>query len=188
MTWRFIPRKAPWYGGFWKRLIGLTKSCLEKVLGKAHINLLMLQTMVVEIEAILNDRPLTYVSSDIDDPQPLTPSHLLYGRKIVTLPHELITDELEDPDYGDTSEIRQRAKIQAHLLGNFRTRWRHEYLTSLHEFHKASGNNSQQVRVGDVVLVHDEGPRVNWRLAVVKNLMTGGDSLVQAAEIHRKNK
>ena len=39
-----------------------------------------LQTLVVEIEAVLNDRPLTYLSADIDDPEPLTPSHLLYGR------------------------------------------------------------------------------------------------------------
>ena len=46
-----------------------------------------LQTLVVEIEAVLNDRPLTYLSADIDDPEPLTPSHLLYGRRITALPH-----------------------------------------------------------------------------------------------------
>lgn len=80
------PQKGPLIGGFWERLIGLTKSCIKKVLGRTHINLVTLQSIVVEIEAILNDRPLTHVSSDINDPHPLTPSDILYGRKIVTLP------------------------------------------------------------------------------------------------------
>ena len=92
-------------------------------------------------------------------------------------------DELEDPDYGSTSDIKRQAKTQAHLIRNFQTRWKHEYLTSLREFHRASGNNSQQVKVGDVVLIHDEGPRISWRLAVIKNLITGGDGLVRAADI-----
>ena len=80
VTWRFIPKQAPWYGGFWERLIGLTKMCLKNVLGGAHITSLMLETLVVEIKALMNDRPLTYVSSDIQDAGPLTSAHLLYGR------------------------------------------------------------------------------------------------------------
>jgi hypothetical protein len=47
-------RGAPWFGGFWERLIGLTKTALKKVLGRASVNLVTLQTLVVEIEAILN--------------------------------------------------------------------------------------------------------------------------------------
>jgi len=39
------------------------------------------QTIVAEIESILNNRPLTYVNSDVKDPQPLTQSHLFYGSK-----------------------------------------------------------------------------------------------------------
>ena len=35
VEWRFIPKKAPWFGGFWERLIGLTKTTLKKVLGRA---------------------------------------------------------------------------------------------------------------------------------------------------------
>ena len=85
VVWKFIPKKAPWFGGFWERMIGLTKNCLKKVLGRFHISLPVLQTMVVEIEAVLNNRPLTYTSSDVDNPQPLTPAYLLYGRKIARL-------------------------------------------------------------------------------------------------------
>lgn len=94
IEWKFIPKRAPWYGGFWERLIGLTKLSLKKVLGKTNISLEELQTILTEIEAVLNDRPLTYPSSELDDEHPLTPSHLLYGRKITTLPYYTYDDNV----------------------------------------------------------------------------------------------
>ena len=97
--WQFIPKRAPWYGGFWERLIGLTKTTLKKVLGRTFISLINLQTIVVEIEAILNDHPLTYTSTDLNHPEPLCLSHLLYGRRIVSLPYPLDSEDPKDPDY-----------------------------------------------------------------------------------------
>ena len=86
LSWQFIPKRAPWFGGFWERLIRLTKMAIKKVLGRRHVSLPTLETVIVEIEAILNDRPLTYVSSELMGPDPLTPSHLLHGRRITCLP------------------------------------------------------------------------------------------------------
>ena len=77
INWKFIPKRAPWFGGFWERLIGLTKLTLKKMLGRTFTTLPILQTLIFEVEAVLNDRPLTYLSSDIKDPQPLTPSDLI---------------------------------------------------------------------------------------------------------------
>ena len=161
VTWKFIPKRAPWFGGYWERLIGLTKATLKKVLGRAHISLPMLQTLVVEVEATLNDRPLTYLSEDLRDPQPLTPSSLLYGRRITALPYRTVTEEdIQDPDYGNSeSQMRRSTKKLSLLLKHFQGRWKHEYLTSLREFHKSQGSNHQRVKVGDVVQIHDEGPR-----------------------------
>ncbi|XP_065895951.1 uncharacterized protein [Dysidea avara] len=48
-SWRFIPKRAPWYGGFWERLIGLTKIAIKKVLGRRHVPLSTLETIIVEI-------------------------------------------------------------------------------------------------------------------------------------------
>ena len=81
IQWIFIPKRvrASWYGSFWERLIGLTKSVLKKVLGRSFITFETLQTLAVEIDAALNDHPLTYLPTDMNDPEPLTPSHLLYG-------------------------------------------------------------------------------------------------------------
>ena len=118
VKWKFIPKRAPWYVGFWERLIGLTKTALKKMLGRASINLITLQTIIVETEAILNDRPLTYISPDFEDQEPPTPSHLLYGRRITTLPHPSTdTDEVTDPDYGDDARLRKHA-ARVVLLSN----------------------------------------------------------------------
>ena len=187
VEWQFIPKRAPWFGGFWERLVGLSKIALKKTLGRAFITLLELLTLTVEIEGILNDRPLTYVSSDLQDDEPLTPSHLLYGRRITSLPYPAIDEEEQvDPNYGDDSEIRRRNKLQAAILQRFWSRWRHEYLTSLREFHRISGNNHQTIKVGDIVLVHDDKPRYSWKLAIIEQLIRGNDGLVRAANIRTK--
>jgi len=95
VIWKFIPKKAPWYGGYWKRLVGLTKAALKSVLGSAYISLQMLQTLVVEVEATLNDRLLTYLqlSDDLRDLEPQTPLYLLCSRRITALPHRVVTEE-----------------------------------------------------------------------------------------------
>ena len=159
VLWHFIPKHAPWYGGWWERLISLTKMSLKKVLGRSRVNLPVLQTLVVEVEATLNDRPLTYVSPEFNDAEPLTPAHLLLGHRTMSLPHQEVREEnLQDLTYGDSININRQAQLQAYLLGQFRSRWRHEYLTSLREHHRATEINTQTIKTGDTVLVHDELP------------------------------
>ena len=188
VTWQFIPKRAPWYGGYWERLVGLTKQALKKTLGRSFVTLPILETIVVEVEATLNDRPLTYVSADVADVEPLTPAHLLYGRRMTSLPHSDFED-LEDPDYGASdAQMRKRLTNHARLLLHFQNRWKREYLTSLREFHKASGMNMQNVEVGDVVLIHDDGPRLQWRLGIVDSLLQGNDGLVRAVNVRTNNR
>ena len=184
VTWRFIPKRAPWYGGFWERMVGLTKQAIKRTLGRAFVTLQQLETIATEIEAMLNDRPLTYVSSDLSDPEPLTPSHLLFGRRIRQVPHVLNKpEELEDPTYVSGSDIRERVNKHSVLIEKFWNRWKTEYLTSLREFNKTCGHNDAAIKVGDVVIVHDEKPRMQWKLALVDELIKGGDDLVRAAHI-----
>ncbi|PFX23152.1 hypothetical protein AWC38_SpisGene12298 [Stylophora pistillata] len=174
-------------GGFWERLIGLTKKAVRKTLGRASVTFVELQTPVVEIKATLNDRPITYVSSHIGDEEPLTPSHLLYGRRITSLPFDygITSEDLTDPGHmlGNGSDMRRRAKMQGLILQRFWNRWRHEYLTSLHEFHSTTGTNNQSIKKGEVVLVHDDTHRLTWKLAVIDSLIEGADGLVRAANI-----
>ena len=87
------------------------------MLGRTYVTLSSLQTIIVEIEAHLNHRPLTYVSSDLNEPEPLTPSQFLYGRLIDTVPHSANTeDKIIDDDlalnYTAPSVRRRRPKHQ----------------------------------------------------------------------------
>ena len=124
-------------------MIGLTKGALKNTLGGAHVSLIVLETLVVEIEAVLNDRPLMYTPSELEEMDPLSPAHLVYGRRVTSLPYEsLDEDELDDPNFGDSLSIKRRAKQQALTLQHFRSRWRHEYLTSLREYHKTTATNT----------------------------------------------
>jgi hypothetical protein len=182
--WHFIPKRAPWYGGWWERLIGLTKSALKKVLGRSLVNMETLRTVVTEIEAMLNDRPLTQLSSCSNDLEPLTPSHLVYGRRITSLPYNDIAIYTENQiGREDGSLYRKRVKQKNEVLNQFWKRWRTEYLTALRESHKLTGTTLQSIAVGDVVQIHDECPRSQWKLGVVQELITGRDGLTRAAHV-----
>jgi len=93
VEWQFIPKRVPWFDGIWERLIRMTKMALKKILGRSFTTLDSLQTLIVEIEDIFKNRPLTTVPTDINDPDAITSAHLLYGRRIVCVPyHVTLTD------------------------------------------------------------------------------------------------
>ena len=70
-------------GEVWERLIGSVKRCLRKTVGRSTLTFEEMQTLLVEIECTLNNRPLTYLYDEIGVSQPLTPADLIYGRQIV---------------------------------------------------------------------------------------------------------
>ena len=102
--------KAPWWGGIFERLIKLVKKCLRKIIGQAKFSYDELNTALVEVKAILNSHPLTYVSFD-DSEEPLTPSHLLVGCRLLSLPDDLcyIVDN-DDDEFTATDDTLQKSK------------------------------------------------------------------------------
>ena len=68
---------APWQGGFYERLVSTIKRCLRTAVGRKHFNLKQLITMLAEIEAVPNSRPLTFVFEDFESGFTLTPAHFL---------------------------------------------------------------------------------------------------------------
>lgn len=104
--------------GFFERLIQSTKRCLKKMAGRKKLQYEELLTLLVEIEAILNCRPLSYVSSK-DLEEPLTPSHLMFGRRP---PEHLVSLPQDDEDYTTKPEIRVR--FLSLLLNHFWKRWK----------------------------------------------------------------
>ena len=187
VQWTFIPKRAAWYGGFYERLIGVTKTAVKKVLGRSMLTFDELQTVVTEIEAVINDRPLTFLSSQVDDLEPITPSHFLHGRVLTTLPSEHYDlEELDDPSFYPPSTMQRRIILMAKLQREFWQRWSHEYLAALRERDKLTGIGCtvNQIRVGDVVLIHDDTlPRLKWRKGRVEKLTFGNDGLVRSVSL-----
>ncbi|XP_052212129.1 uncharacterized protein LOC127831175 [Dreissena polymorpha] len=121
--WRFIIKRAPWYGGWWERLIGVTKTSLKKVLGRSYVDYHTLSTVITEIEAVINDRPLTYISTAQSDLQPLPPCHLVSGCRITVLPHSRDVD-LDPQNIITRENISKRPRMEQKLIDDFRCRWR----------------------------------------------------------------
>ena len=111
----------------------MTKNVLKKTLGRSLVTLNELNTLVVEVEAVINDRPITYVPSDVGEPEPLSPSMLARGHNITMLPHRFITkDDIDDLDYGiNASDMQNRLKRLDILYRHCWKRWRSEYLPTL---------------------------------------------------------
>ena len=182
ISWRFIVEKALWWGGFWERLVRSIKRPLKKVIGRTSLSFDELQTLVVEIECLLNARPITYVYDDTEAISfPLTPSHLIYGRRITASPntqhYEVVSTH---------KSLTKRLRHHKQLLERFAKQWRDEYLLSLREnsHPKQRNNRKSNIAVGDIVIVKNERSNRNfWKLAKVVELHAADDGVVRAATI-----
>ena len=180
IKWNFILEKAPWWGGFYERMVQLVKRCLRKTLGNARLDYEELMTVLTEVEGTLNSRPLTHVEPDISE-QPLTPSHLITGRRLATLPHPSEMQEDDDP-----TALQRRQRYLNLLLEHFWKRWIAEYLINLRDFHshRRKTSRSKLVEVGDVVVIHDDNlSRSKWKTGVVEELIQGEDGEVRGVKV-----
>ena len=160
--------------------MGCVKRCLKKVFGNARLAYDELLTVLTEVEATLNSRPLPYGYDNPYEGEVLTRAHLLYGRRLLSLKEE----PREDDDETKTS-YRRRYKYINETLQHFWKRWQREYLTNLRESHDC---NAQAIgkapKVGDVVTVYEEGVKGNgWKMAVVESLIVGKDKEVTGANV-----
>ena len=159
VKWLFNLAKAPWWGGVFERMVRSTKRCLRKTIGQARLSYDELLTAVTEVEAIINSRPLSYLSPD-DLEEPLTPSHLLTGRRVLSLPDNLsYQGEIEDSDFQiSANDLSRRVKHLSNTLNQFWRHWRHEYLVELRESHRHNNSapTGTKIAVGDLVMVHNE--------------------------------
>ena len=112
IRWSFILEKSPWWGGFYERLIGIVKSSLKKVIGKAALDYCEMVTIITEIEACLNSRPLTYLNEDNSDDL-LTPNHFMYGRNIYE------SRDIIDENFNIDSDDMRNQVNHCHYVINF---------------------------------------------------------------------
>lgn len=162
-------------GGVWERIIRSIRKILRALLGQQVISDEMLQTLMSEIQGILNSRPLTPVSSDPKDLDPLTPNHLLLFKASPNLPPGSFCKE-------DVYSKRRWKQVQ-YLTDVFWKRWLKEYLPTLLVREKWI-NPRRCLTSGDLVLICDENvPRGNWPLGKVIEAHHGKDGYVRSAKV-----
>ena len=146
----------------------------------ALLSLDELTTIITEIEAILNSRPLTFTYDDLNEPSPISPSILLTGKLLTSLPDPL-NDE-EQAAVGNIKSATRRLEYRNHLVHVFWLRWRTEYLQELQKTNKKFTPRGNP-KINDVCLVEDSLPKQQWKMAKIEKLITGRDGLTRAAVV-----
>ena len=123
IEWHFNPPAAPHFNGVFERMIKLAKRAIYAILKEADVNDEELQTVFTGADSLLNFRPLTTVSGEVNDETALTPSHFLIGQ---------MGGELA-PDTVDTTAVngRKRWRRVQQLIRRVWSRWMREYLRAV---------------------------------------------------------
>lgn len=164
IQWKFNPPHAPWWGGWWERLIGLVKRLLRRMLGRACLSYEEMVTMLCDCEAIVNARPITYLSDAAAEFAPLTPAMFIQDLREVGVP---------DFDIVERGRLQKRFRYRQKIRDALRQRFRSEYLGAL-SHRVGRQRKTREIRVGDVVLIGDDrSKRVDWPMARVKERIMG---------------
>ncbi|XP_047122980.1 uncharacterized protein LOC124806270 [Hydra vulgaris] len=177
IDWKYIIEAAPWWGCFWERLVQSVKKSLLKVVFRSSIRYDELETILCEIEGLLNSRPITYAYHE-DTEEVFTPSHLMHGRRLIS-PNETKGADLDKLE--SKIQLTKRMKYLKLIRDHFWVRFTSEYLVNLREFHKQGSSKSRSIELGEIVVIHSDIKRYKWRLGKVVSLITGSDNIVRSA-------
>ena len=157
--------RAPWQGGFYERLIGIVKGTLRKMLFKCRISSMQLETILAEIEAVVNNRPLMYLGTTCGESTALTPSLLIQGRNITFTPPFVEWNPLDVP-YLDGNKLVDNYCKLSKVLQHFKTVFHREYIIAIREKHygACAASNRQPIKEGDVMLVETDHFKDFWPL------------------------
>ena len=176
--WIFQPPTASSMSGVWERLVRSAKTVIKAILGVQVVTEPVLQTLLTEVERVLNGRALTANSDDPNDLQPLTPAHFLMQRKSICLP----------PGVFEKADQYRRKWKQVQLLADlFWKRWVHEYLPTLQIRGKWRKTLPNLKRNALVLLVDDNVPRGHWNLGRVLEVYPGPDGMVRTVKVKTKD-
>lgn len=174
VEWRFIPPRAPNFGGLWEAGVKSVKRHLKRVLGETLLKFEEFYTLLTQIEAILNSRPLSPLSTNPEDLNPLTPGHFLILRPLVSL----IDERLIDVKVGRLS----RYQLVQQVVQNFWNRWRKEYLNELQ--YTNGTREPSNIQPGSLVIVKEDNvPPCRWKLARVCSLECDSNNIARVAQI-----
>ncbi|CAK1601299.1 unnamed protein product [Parnassius mnemosyne] len=180
LTWHFQPPYASHFGGLFEASVKSFKHHLHRVVGTRTQTYDEMHTLLCQIEAVLNSRPLCAMSSASTDPLPLTPSHFLIGEPLTALPDVSLLDE-------NPNRLTRWRWIQQSVQ-HFWKRWSREYLHHLQQSSKWLHDRGSAIREGTVVVVCDEHlPPLQWKLARVHAVHPGSDQVTRVVTLKAGN-
>lgn len=187
-SWQFIAPLSPWRGGWWERLIGSCKSALRKSVGRSSLSRIELETVMQEVEACMNSRPLTFVSDEVDGAEPLTPAHFLLGHRGGFFGGRSAAADPSTPEMPvDEKLLSCRFERRKALVDQFFKVWTSQYIRNLPP---SSGGRSQgAVKLGSLVLLEDDrSPRLHWPLGIVEQVFpSAADGVIRTVEVRTKS-
>ena len=175
IEWKFTPPYSPHFGGLYESYVKLVKYHLKRVLMNTSLTWEQYATLLTQVEACINSRPITAMSADMNDVTALTPGHFLIGEPLLGVP---------EPSY---------LHIPANRLSNWQAvqertqrfwkRWQQDYLGSLQQRTKWK-SKIQNLEIGSLVLVKEpNSPPYQWMLGRVVETHPGTDGLVRVVTL-----
>lgn len=175
VEWRFIPPGSPHFGGIWEAGVKSVKYHLRRIVGNHKLSAEEFSTLLCQVEACLNSRPIAGFSSNPDDLSYLTAGHFLIGAPLLALP---------EPSVLDFKENRlTHWKLIRSFIERFWKVWSRDYLHSLQKRYKWR-HESVSIKCGDIVLIKNENlPPAKWELGRILQTHPGKDGLVRVCTV-----
>lgn len=176
ISWKFIPPHSPHMGGLWKANIKSVKTHLRAVTNETLLSFEELYTILTQIEAILNSRPLCPLSSASEELEVLT-GHFLIGTSLLALPEESV---LHIP-----TNRTNRYQLLTQLQQSFWKRWSKEYVTQMQQHNKWKATmRNDEIDIGRLAIIRDENlPPLKWRTNRICNLHHDSDGLIRIVSL-----
>lgn len=172
IDWRFIPPRAPHFGGLWEAGVKSVKRLLSSTIGKQPYTFEELTTVFCKIEALLNSRPLCPLNEDAESFDFLTPAHLLHG-----------CSSNFNPRCSQGFSALTKWRLMQDQLTNVWERWRKEYLHTLQQRTKWL-RKVPNMKVGDlVILLERRSPAGHWPVARVIDTFPGRDGTIRTVSV-----
>lgn len=175
IRFNFNPPCSPHFGGCWEREVRSIKAALRTTLGTQVLSEEVLYTVLVEVEEMLNSKPLGYVSSNISDPDPITPNILLMGRRDASLPQVL---------YANSELLSRRKWRHSQVLADrFWSSFIKDYLPSLQGRQKWRQDGNSILCDAVVMVVDPHLPRGLWPIGTVTKILPSPDGRIRVVEV-----
>ena len=191
IEFRLNPIYSPWYGSTWERLIKTVKSCINKTIGKQKLAYFNFITLISDIQATMNNRPLTYSSNNDNSIDVITPNHFLNlnntnNTMILTSNDDFPDlDEEDDPQYDPYEKLMTSLDIRQKLINKYQRVFLQNYLLSLKR--KISDGkeytNSEELKPGRVLLLQNDKNKPHLKMVRIISHVPSTDGVLRSVRI-----